>query len=237
MTKTILLLIFSIVLSLAGIAQNLQVHYDGAKGSNSETKRGYITTTFEMFKPDSLGSTFCFMDIDFNGPRNEPSLAYFEISRNLAFKPIPFEFHIEYNGGLLFNNRGSNFGLNFPHAAVVGLSKSIFIGESVISSYIGYRYDDSSVKHNDVQWTITYTIPIAKNKITVTGFIDFWTQDKPTVNSNNSEKQIVFLMEPQIWYNILPKFAIGGEIEVSKNFLAVSNNFEFFPTIALKYTF
>ena len=237
MNRTILILGISFALSLSGIAQNLQIHYDGTKGSNSATKREYITTTFEMFKPDSLGSTFCFMDIDFNGPRNEPSLAYFEISRNIAFKAIPFDFHIEYNGGLLFNNKNSNFGINFPHVAIVGISKSILIGKSVISTYIGYRYDDSSLKHNDIQWTITYTVPINANKITLTGFIDFWTHDKPNTNSSTPEKQIVFIMEPQIWYNISSEFALGGEIEVSKNFLAISNNFEFFPTVALKYTF
>ena len=231
-------LIAIITFATIGIkAQNLQIHYDGTNGSNNATKRGYITSTFEMFRPDSLGSTFYFVDIDYNGPKNEPSLAYFEIARNIKFKPIPFEFHLEYNGGLLFNNKASNFGLNFPHVAILGIAKSIFIGKNIVGTYIGYRYDDNSLKHNDIQWTITYTIPLANNKLTLTGFIDFWTSDKPGSTANSAKKQIIFLTEPQIWYNITKKLALGGEIEISKNFIPVSNKFEFFPTLAVKYDF
>ena len=55
-------------------AQNLQVQYD--------LSRGYWTTTTEMFRPDSFGSTYFFVDLDLN-PRMTG--AYWEISRELNF--------------------------------------------------------------------------------------------------------------------------------------------------------
>ena len=47
-------------------AQNIQVHYDlGHSLYNDIDKRPSMTTTMEMFKPDRWGSTFAFIDLDY----------------------------------------------------------------------------------------------------------------------------------------------------------------------------
>ena len=55
-------------------AQNLQVQYD--------LMRGCVTSTVEMFRPDSFGSTFFFVDMNCN-----PTMtgAYWEIAREFCF--------------------------------------------------------------------------------------------------------------------------------------------------------
>ena len=58
MKKTTLLLLVSL-LAFGSFAQNVQLHYDLGKG------RKYLTSTVEMFKPDKLGSTFFFIDMDY----------------------------------------------------------------------------------------------------------------------------------------------------------------------------
>jgi len=72
-------LFFGIILffPLSLPAQNLQLHYDFGED------RKFWTATLEMFKPDTLGSTFWFADFDFNFPGNPRSMsaAYWEISR------------------------------------------------------------------------------------------------------------------------------------------------------------
>jgi hypothetical protein len=66
-------------------AQNLQVHYDLGKD------RKFVTTTLEMFKPDKWGSTFFFVDFDYNSNDVEGvSLAYMEIARAIKFWDSPF---------------------------------------------------------------------------------------------------------------------------------------------------
>ena len=57
--KKVLLILFAAVLALGAYAQNVQTHYDMGKD------RGYLTTTVEMFKPDKMGSTFFFVDMDY----------------------------------------------------------------------------------------------------------------------------------------------------------------------------
>jgi len=52
MNRKFILLFF--LLPKAIMAQNFQVHYDFGKN------RHYITTTFEMFKPDKWGNTYFF---------------------------------------------------------------------------------------------------------------------------------------------------------------------------------
>ena len=58
--KKILLLTFSAALFYSVSAQNIQLHYDF--GEN----RKFLTSTVEMFKPDSWGSTFFFIDMDYS---------------------------------------------------------------------------------------------------------------------------------------------------------------------------
>ena len=74
-------------------AQNVQLLYD--------TGRGCVTSTVEMFRPDSFGSTYFFVDFDYSP---KASGAYWEISRELCFWQDTdlswLSAHLEYNGGL-----------------------------------------------------------------------------------------------------------------------------------------
>jgi len=51
------------------------------------------------------------------------------------------------------------------------------------------------------------------------------------------KKEIVFQTEPQIWYLFTPKLAFGGELEISKNFPVGPNEWEFQPTLGLRWEF
>ena len=84
MNKTIRFWIAAVVLLICqqmSYGQNLQIHYDMGRKS--------VTTTAEMFRADNCGSTFFFIDLDYN-PR--VSGAYWEISRarkkNLSFQAV-----------------------------------------------------------------------------------------------------------------------------------------------------
>ena len=104
--NAIALLFVALVASFASkaSAQNLQVLYD--------TNRGCVTTTFEMFRPDAFGSTFTFIDMDYNGTAVG---AYTEIAREFCFWQDSewnwLSVHAEFNGGLAgatsFNTHGS----------------------------------------------------------------------------------------------------------------------------------
>jgi hypothetical protein len=114
-------------LSFSANAQNLQLHYDFG--------RNCATTTVEMFKPDKGGSTFFFVDMDYNP---KVSGAYWEISRELNFwqdsKVGWLSAHLEYNGGL--NTAAGSFNNAFLVGATYsGHSKDWTKTWSVTASY------------------------------------------------------------------------------------------------------
>ncbi|PLX19843.1 MAG: DUF5020 domain-containing protein [Salinivirgaceae bacterium] len=231
--KKITFLFILILFSIASIGQNLQLHYDftDANSKNAED-RDYMTATFEMFKPDKAGSTFWFIDLDFNGPHHEPNLAYLEISRDLKLWEFPLAIHGEYNGGFMYHRM--NYGAHFSNILILGPSAAFELGNVSLGTYAGYRYDDYSREGIDFQWTGTWFSIIWEERITLTGFIDIWSQDD---DYDGKGKKAVIITEPQIWYNFNKTFALGGEVEVSHNFIFGSKKIEVFPTIGAKVEF
>lgn len=103
MKKNFLLIVLLCCFSGVLKAQNVQLHYDfGRAMYNSLDTRPRLTTTVEMFKADKWGSTFFFVDMDYQ--RDGVSSAYWEISRELKFWEAPFAAHLEYNGGMFINH-------------------------------------------------------------------------------------------------------------------------------------
>ena len=100
-------------------AQNIQVHYDlGHSLYNDIDKRPSMTTTMEMFKPDRWGSTFAFIDLDYQ--RDGVAGTYWEVARefNLS-KDKHWAAHVEYNGGLSSDEETWQ-ATRFQHAVLAG---------------------------------------------------------------------------------------------------------------------
>ena len=89
-------------------------------------------------------------------------------------------------------------------------------------------------KHNlSFQLTGVWYIHFARNKLSFTGFADFWRED--LVFGNETTKYCVN-MEPQLWYNFTKWFALGGEAEIDHNF-GGQKGFHCYPTLGAKCTF
>lgn len=202
-------------------AQNLQIHYDFSKD------RQFVTTTLEMFKPDKYGSTFWFVDMDYNDNHDgykSASLSYWEIARYVNLPIDKLSATVQYNDGTV---------ASFPLGPIwlFGLSYPVDLGFMTINTDILYRTAYNS-DAPDAQLTLVWFKNFFKGHVTFDGFLDLWTQDKPGENG----KQFVLLTEPQIWYNITDHLSAGSEVEISKNFLP-SDDVEVKPTIALKWNF
>ena len=219
----------------SSFAQNLQLHYDFRNSlyGKDVAKRNFVTATFEMFKPDKWGSTFMFVDANFDFSRAGIGLMYTEIARDFKIKNFPLMPHIEYNGGLGIFKVDDNLtgGFSIPNAYLVGFSYPFKLGHAFCSTYLAYKYNAFAKTSHDVQWTGTWNANLANNKLTLSGFIDIWTQDKVVENG----KKVVILTEPQIWYNFTPNFSMGSEVEISSNF--IGDKAYVCPTVATKWNF
>ncbi|MBR5206682.1 MAG: DUF5020 family protein [Alistipes sp.] len=213
-------------------AQNLQLFYD--------TGRNCATSTVEMFRPDSFGSTFFFVDMDYS-----PKVvgAYWEISRELNFwqqsKVNWLSIHLEYDGGL-DTSAGS-----FNNAWLAGLtysghSKDFSKTWSISAMYKlipGTVHANGSKQVHNFQITGVWNINFAKGWLDFNGFVDFWREPRAWQNT-----EYILMAEPQLWVNLyqIPgmekvRLSVGGEVELSYNF--VKPGFSVMPAVGLKWNF
>lgn len=227
--KRVLLLFSFIAVVVSTNAQNIQLHYDF--GEN----RKLFTSTVEMFRPDNFGSTFFFIDMDYGSDArnvdNGISLAYWEIARAFKWNETQkFMPRVEYNGGVFKLDGEDTPFVPIENCWLAGIERTFASSDfsKILTLQANYKYikdkEDASF-----QLTAVWTIQMLENKLTFTGFADFWKEDMFWGTSYR------FLTEPQLWYNPSKHFSIGSEVEFSNNF--VGNEFAVKPTVAVKYTF
>lgn len=233
--KRVLITLAILCLAVFAMAQNVQLHYDFGKANDDNAEdREYLTATVEFFKPDKMGSTFFFVDFDFNGKDNGISVSYMELARNLKItQDFPVQAHLEYNGGHFGREFDEgNLGFSFKNMFIVGgyydwkITKGFTLG-----TMLGYKYIQDVEHGPDFQATVTWFKPLGK-KFLFTGFADLWTEDKW---GQDDGKKFIFITEPQLWYSLSEHFRIGSEIEISNNFVPNSNQVEIMPTLAVRW--
>ena len=217
-------LLFLALVAKSG-AQNIQLHYD--------IRRNCATSTVEMFRADSYGSTFFFIDMDF-APKAVG--AYGEISRELCFwmdsKLNWLSAHIEYNGGL-------NNAMSFDNAWLVGATYS---GHSkdwskTWSLSAMYKAIPGNVNVSNFQITGVWNLDFLDHWLSFNGYVDFWREENVQMGT-----RFILTSEPQLWVNLNKikgwervNLSLGTEVELSNNFLA--KGFDVMPTIAAKWAF
>lgn len=234
MKKTILALMMSLAACLASHqakAQNVQLFYD--------TGRGCVTSTVEMFRPDSFGSTYFFTDIDYTP---KASGAYWEISRELCLWQDTdlawLSAHVEYNGGLSntmsYNNCWLAGATYSGHSADFSKTWSLSAMYKAIPGTIGLY--GMKQTHN-FQITGVWGISFANGWCDFSGFFDLWREARPWQGT-----EYIFMSEPQFWVNLNKlkgweniNLSIGGEVELSANFVA--KGFHVLPALGAKWTF
>lgn len=227
----VLIVLFMVV---SAKSQNLQVHYDFGK------TRKLVTSTVEMFKPDKWGSTFFFVDMNYDASNGKTlSLAYWEIARGIKLGKSPFAAHIEYNGGFGQYATGSGsraYPIN--NAWLAGFDYKINNADftkgitfQALYKYIRDKQDAS------FQLTAVWYMHLLSKKVTFNGFADFWREDNDFATTGGEViTKFVFLTEPQIWYNFTENISVGSEIEISSNFSG-NKGFMVNPTLAAKWNF
>lgn len=241
MLQRLSLILAMVLICATASSQNLQLHYDTRHSlyGNNVSQSDYLTATFEMFKPDKWGQTFMFIDADFNFDKKNPGLAYAEIARAFKIGDFPLMPHLEYNGGLGLV-KGTDLGFSIPSSYLAGVQYPFQLGNFFMGTYVAYKLNAFPKNSHDVQWTVTWTSTLANGKISLAGFADLWSEDKQYSEGNDAKgKKLIFISEPQFWYNLTDNFSIGSEVELSYNFVNkfAESKFYAIPTIATKWNF
>ena len=236
MKKNILLSVLMAIAAIGVNAQNIQLHYDFGSSiySTEEDGRQDVTATFEKFSADNLGSWYYFVDLDID--KDGVMGAYTEVSREFNFakasETSSFAAHIEFDGGM--GRGGSYQSAGLIGAAWNGHNADFSTTYSVQAMYKQFFKQSGGIDgYASFQLTGVWSTNFANNACTFSGFIDLWRGEGAYHHG-----KLVVLSEPQLWYNISPKFSVGTEVEISNNFIyntANDNSFFINPTLAVKF--
>jgi hypothetical protein len=204
---------------------NFQLHYDLGKG------RHYFTSTLEMFKPDTWGNTFFFVDVDYDlGKDHNPSLAYMELARCFHFLPGPFSLQIEYDGGLgLYQGASGTEGYPINNAYLAGVDYEWHNTDYTHTFNLKALYKYLAGLQHSAQLTAVWNV-ISK-KTAFSGFADLWLEDDKLIHTS-----FIFLSEPQFWYLLNDHLAIGSELELALH-AAHHKEWTICPTVGMKWQF
>ena len=89
--------------------------------------------------------------------------------------------------------------------------------------------------YSSAQLTGVWSTTFAQGKCTFSGFADVWSE-----KAWWGDRHLVFLAEPQLWYNFNNHVSLGTEVELSNNFVYNTfNDKSFFinPTLGMKFNF
>jgi len=226
------------VAALSANAQNIQLHYDFGRNiySNEEADRQKVTATLEQFKADDWGSWYYFFDVDLTSKTTRS--IYTEISREINLgKNLPLAAHVEYDGGLWHAPAIGNG--SYQQAGLAGIAYNGHNADfsktwSVQALYKQFfKSYEGTHSYASFQLTGVWGLNFLDNKMTFSGFIDFWRGAKA-----NNHGCLVILSEPQLWYNVNKHFSVGTEVEFSNNFIVnYYNDKTFFvnPTLGVKW--
>lgn len=232
---------------LCATAQNIQLHYDLGHSLNSDlSARPSVTTTVEMFRPDSWGNTYFFVDIDYF--HDGVAGAYWEVSREVnVSRNKQWAVHAEYNGGVA-SSQLNDVSTRFQHAALVGAAwnwaNSDFLKTFSLQALYKYHFKGQNTWNrpfSSFQATAVWGLTTPNRRVTFSGFVDCWYDQ--SVDGN-----WIVASEPQLWLNLNSykgmerlNLSVGTEVEVSNNFVfdkyGRNNRFHAIPTLAAKWTF
>jgi hypothetical protein len=233
MKRKYVFVLFSLLMT-GSVAQNVQLHYDLGKDRN------YLTSTVEMFKPDRWGSTFFFVDMDYNvGDVKGVSMAYWEIARSFNLGKSQLAAHIEYNGGFGQYYIPDHFeAYQINDSWLAGLDYNYNNEDFTRGFTLQMLYKYIRDKHDaSFQLTGVWYMYMLNKKLTFSGFADFWMEDNSFIENDIEETtKFVFQSEPQLWYNFTEHFSLGSELEIGYNFVPVKG-FRVNPTLGAKWEF
>ena len=175
-----------------------------------------------------------------------------EIARCLNFwQNVPvlgnFSLQVEYNG-LVGVNQNFLFGIDYF------LHSQDF--KNTFNFKLLYKTFSKNIASSDipVQFTFVWGMQdlFGVEGLRFSGFADVWGENVFNFNEcfllptdaaykEKADRKVVFISEPQIWYNVgkwfgCPNFHIGGEVELSLNF-AGYDGFYARPCVGTKWVF
>jgi hypothetical protein len=216
-------------------AQNLQLHYD---------LRHFPTLYFEYFKaaPDSSkhlvkpGSFLLKTEADLLGANNNIGKYYIQVSQSFrAWKPRVF-LSFQYSGGAGITEP-KQYSYYITNTWSLGIETPFHWKGAWFSSVLDYKYVPYTRPTHDFLYTFYWWKGLFHYKWEISGDFSCWTENRDhgdPFTAGQKGKRFFLFGEPQVWYYLNPRFAIGSKINFYYHVYTPDNLLQIYPTIALK---
>jgi hypothetical protein len=231
-----------LLLSIKGLTQNLQLHYDFRHSINPKLhSTNFPSFSFEYFKQiDTLGTGSFLLkaQADLNGKQNNVGQVFVQVSQTLRFWKPKIFLSLNYSGGV--GATTSSFGYYIANAYGLGISYPFQWKGAWLSTNLQFRYNAFDKPSYDPQFTFYFGKGIRNYRFFAAGSFVFWTQNKNQGNSFTGHlkgKKFAFFGDPQFWVKIKNAFSVGSRFNVFYHVLSDDKSIQVYPTLGIKYQF
>ena len=239
-------LFFCIILftTLNADAQSLQLHYDLRHTVDpAHNPKNFPTLYFEYFKtPDSgksfikFGSFLLKTEADLTGTNDNIGKYYMQVSQDFRFWQPKIFLSLQYSGGLGVTNP-AQYSYYIANTYDAGGSYPFKWGNAYMSSVLDFKYVAYNKPSRDFLYTLYFYRRLWNYKVEFAGDFSIWTENKnhgDNLTEGMTGKRFFFFAEPQLWYNLSKRFAVGTKLNTYYHVNITANVLQEYPTIALR---
>lgn len=230
------------MLSISGLAQNIQFHYDFRHSLDPNmNSKNFPTFNFEYFKEIDTGRTGSFLfkiQADLNGTTNNVGQVYTQISQSLKFWKPKIYLSFNYSGGLGMVNDSTGFFI--PNSFSAGLSYPFQWKGAWFAVNVLFRYNSFDKPSYDPQVIIYFGRGFLNYRVFTAGSFVIWTENRNQGNDytkNLRGKKLAFFGDPQVWIRIKKGFSAGSRINLYYHILSDDKHIQYYPTLGIKFEF
>jgi hypothetical protein len=223
----------------AAAAQTVQLGYDLRHSVDPRNNdRDFVTASFEAFKSFDYGSLLMKLDADLSGRHGNLGKVYAQLSHDFRLGRFPLQLHLEYSGGLGFVGE-TETAYQIVNAYSAGAAWAFRLLGSWGSTFLAYRYHRFDRPSHDLVSSFWWGKDLHR-RLSVTAYVVLWTQNRNRGDAWTQElegKKLSGQGEPQIWFNVSERFAVGSEVRLYYHVFDYSNRLLIYPTIGGQYRF
>ncbi|WP_262887358.1 DUF5020 family protein [Mucilaginibacter agri] len=237
-------LIFLSLFCVNAFSQTLQLHYDLRHTIDPKRNpKNFPTLYFEYFKTLDTGRAFIkpgsFLlktQADFTGDKDNIGKYYMQVSQEFRFWRPKVFLDLQYSGGLGITTP-KQYSYYIVNTYSAGISYPFKIGQSYLSAILFYKYVPYPKPSNDFLYTMYFYRGLFNYKAEFAGDFSIWTENRnhgDDATAGLSGKRFYFFAEPQVWYNLSKRWAVGSKVNMFYHVNTTDDVFEIYPTAALR---
>ncbi|NCD70087.1 DUF5020 family protein [Mucilaginibacter sp. R11] len=205
--------------------------------------KNFPTLYFEYFKTLDTGRAFIkpgsFLlktQADFTGDKDNIGKYYMQVSQEFRFWRPKVFLDLQYSGGLGITTP-KQYSYYIVNTYSAGISYPFKIGQSYLSAILFYKYVPYPKPSNDFLYTMYFYRGLFNYKAEFAGDFSIWTENRnhgDDATAGLSGKRFYFFAEPQVWYNLSKRWAVGSKVNMFYHVNTTDDVFEIYPTAALR---